>query len=802
MMVKDEHAGRRVKCPACAGVIAVTAPSQPAPSQPAPPVKQPDPPPRNAPPRQAPVQKASPQNAPPRKAPAADERPRDERSRDERSRSERSRGDRSRDDRPRGERSRSERLRSERPRDTPKSDGLSLAEFLIYPPLFLILPGACVIVSSVLYYVWRGSQPRKASQINWIGFIVFFAQIGLGGLWSFSHRGGGNEPIPAAESFFALLRDGRIDAAYDSTSSAMRRQQSREAFVDVIKQYGRVESFSLPRELANHGNNETKFDGSMGTAMGPVSFTVFLRREFGNWLVDGVTFKSVNAPPANHNDPPPDPVTAEYRRIVLETLLDLNRGLRANDLKPFYEKLSAPLRKGISLQQVATRLKNDINTDFGFIENVTPVFDPPAAVNDKGVLVLFGYYPSAPAQVWFKLKYIRDPMDWKLDSFVLDLVPEKDVPAKRAELAYQRIATESLLELNQAIKAKDFAAFHEKLSSSMKSKFTAQKLATTFKMYTDNEIDFGLISEYDPKFDPPAVVNDKGTLLLIGYYATKPEEMHFEMAYVRDPIDWKLTSIFVEFISKEELATRRAEAEYRRLATESLLDLNHAFKTRDFTAFHEKLSAAMKKERTAKQLAMVFKTFVENNVDISGIKNVVPKFDPAVAVNDKGVLLLSGHFPTRPLLVQFDLQYVRDPKEWKLNSVEFGMVSEKTLAAQRAEAEYQRLAMEALLEFNRAVKAKDFTAFHEKLSTPMKKQFTPQRLATTFKEYVDKKIDIGPIKNFTPKFDRPPATDDKGVLRMAGYYPTEPLQVRFELGFIRDQDVWKLSAISVNLGKE
>jgi hypothetical protein len=58
-------------------------------------------------------------------------------------------------------------------------EGLSGMEYLLFSLLFLVLPAACVVVSSVLYYVWRKDQPRRANQINTLGFIIFGVQIAL-----------------------------------------------------------------------------------------------------------------------------------------------------------------------------------------------------------------------------------------------------------------------------------------------------------------------------------------------------------------------------------------------------------------------------------------------------------------------------------------------------------------------------------------------------------------------------------------------------------------------------------------------
>jgi DNA-directed RNA polymerase subunit RPC12/RpoP len=65
------------------------------------------------------------------------------------------------------------RERAPRRRRVLRDAGLSGQEFLLYTLLFVFIPVANVFVSSILYYVWRGSQPRRANQINLLGFAVF-----------------------------------------------------------------------------------------------------------------------------------------------------------------------------------------------------------------------------------------------------------------------------------------------------------------------------------------------------------------------------------------------------------------------------------------------------------------------------------------------------------------------------------------------------------------------------------------------------------------------------------------------------
>jgi Domain of unknown function (DUF4864) len=155
---------------------------------------------------------------------------------------------------------------------------------------------------------------------------------------------------------------------------------------------------------------------------------------------------------------------------------------------------------------------------------------------------------------------------------------------------------------------------------------------------------------------------------------------------------------------------------------------------------------------------------------------------------------------SRPVAIRL----VREGGQWKVVGVRYGGVDLTTLKSPSPvppEAELERMVADALLGFNQAVRARDFTAFHGTLADVLQKQTTPEQLQKTFQEFIDKDADIGGVKNAKPQFAAPPAVNDKGVLAVRGHYPTRPFQVRFELEYAREQAGWKLSGIKVGLVK-
>jgi hypothetical protein len=57
-------------------------------------------------------------------------------------------------------------------REPQAEDGLKTSEYWFFGVLFL-LPFVNILVSSILYYVWRSQKPLRAKQINRLGWIIF-----------------------------------------------------------------------------------------------------------------------------------------------------------------------------------------------------------------------------------------------------------------------------------------------------------------------------------------------------------------------------------------------------------------------------------------------------------------------------------------------------------------------------------------------------------------------------------------------------------------------------------------------------
>lgn len=122
------------------------------------------------------------------------------------------------------------------------------------------------------------------------------------------------------------------------------------------------------------------------------------------------------------------------------------------------------------------------------------------------------------------------------------------------------------------------------------------------------------------------------------------------------------TPMFAESMTREMPSDR----ELRRLVRGSMLEFGEAIKTKSFSGFYLYISRAWRSQITEKRLQDAFQGFIEQHVNLGGVSDVEPVFDPPPQMTTDGLLLVSGHYPTKPYEVYFAFKFIYELPEWKL----------------------------------------------------------------------------------------------------------------------------------------
>ncbi len=103
----------------------------------------------------------------------------------------------------------------------------------------------------------------------------------------------------------------------------------------------------------------------------------------------------------------------------------------------------------------------------------------------------------------------------------------------------------------------------------------------------------------------------------------------------------------------------------------------------------------------------------------------------------------------------------------------------------------------AMVAVSQANLTGNYSVLHALASPAFQKANPPEKLAKTFAKWREQKIDLTPVILYSPLLKAPPAIDDKNMLRLTGYYKTEPQQVHFDLLFHPVSGQWRLFGLNV-----
>lgn len=102
------------------------------------------------------------------------------------------------------------------------------------------------------------------------------------------------------------------------------------------------------------------------------------------------------------------------------------------------------------------------------------------------------------------------------------------------------------------------------------------------------------------------------------------------------------------------------------LVKTSLLTLNDANVTGNYSVLHAKLSKPFRQQFSPEKLQETFKEFSQGNADFDIIAALKPAYVPSPVVDGDGKLVVKGGFPTEPSRLLFELEFIPSDGEWKL----------------------------------------------------------------------------------------------------------------------------------------
>ena len=105
-----------------------------------------------------------------------------------------------------------------------------------------------------------------------------------------------------------------------------------------------------------------------------------------------------------------------------------------------------------------------------------------------------------------------------------------------------------------------------------------------------------------------------------------------------------------------------------------------------------------------------------------------------------------------------------------------------------------------LIALQQANQTGNYSVLHAISAPGFQSVNSPEKLAQVFANLRAKNFDLSGVVVLEPQLSVLPEVYQNGVMRMAGFFPSVPIQVYFDLQLIPVQGQWKLVALAVNVG--
>ncbi len=111
------------------------------------------------------------------------------------------------------------------------------------------------------------------------------------------------------------------------------------------------------------------------------------------------------------------------------------------------------------------------------------------------------------------------------------------------------------------------------------------------------------------------------------------------------------------------------------------------------------------------------------------------------------------------------------------------------------------LVRSTLLALDQANKTGNYTVLRDLGAPGFQAVNTAARLAEIFASQRNDKLDLSGVAVIDPQLNVLPQIEPNGMMRMAGFFPSVPSQVNFELLYEPVNGQWRLFGLSVNVGQ-
>ena len=104
----------------------------------------------------------------------------------------------------------------------------------------------------------------------------------------------------------------------------------------------------------------------------------------------------------------------------------------------------------------------------------------------------------------------------------------------------------------------------------------------------------------------------------------------------------------------------------------------------------------------------------------------------------------------------------------------------------------------ALAGVNQANFTENYSVLHDMTTPALQARVTAEQFGKAFADLRRQNLDLSPALVLSPKFTATPAFTPQGVLKLAGFFPSRPMQINFAIDYRAMGGVWLIDSLSVS----
>ncbi len=248
------------------------------------------------------------------------------------------------------------------------------------------------------------------------GFVMVIV-LGIGAIFFFTA-----DMVTTADGFFTSVKNDKLEEAYSYLSEDFRAGTSEAELQNFLDQNGIADFKEADWQSRSVNGGRGKLTGSLTTnSGGVVPITLNFVKGADDWKI-----YAIEKPAAGIQQ---EVTTAEMPseqqqvQLVSESMLAFAESLNAGNMTRFHSHVSNLWQQQFSPEKFEQAFSAFLGKglDLTFLKGMSPLFSTKPVINDEGLLIIRGHYPTEPKKVFFEQKYIYEGLGWKLAGFSADI---------------------------------------------------------------------------------------------------------------------------------------------------------------------------------------------------------------------------------------------------------------------------------------------------------------------------------------------------------------------------------------------